>query len=99
MDMKSIMVMIAGLNNATTFQAQASPSFLAFRGIDSWRFLKPVFIGDTIKTRTIVSAKDDNKPNRGDVTFTTEILNQHGEVVQRGVQTVVMAKACFFEEK
>lgn len=52
-------------------------------GYDRMRFIKPVFIGDTIHTRVTISAKE-NDPKRathGRVIERTEVINQKGEVV------------------
>ncbi|MGN6145365.1 MAG: MaoC/PaaZ C-terminal domain-containing protein [Mesorhizobium sp.] len=52
-------------------------------GYDRLRFIKPVFIGDTIHTRTTIAAKEDD-PKRvgsGRVIERVEVVNQHGEVV------------------
>ncbi|MGX9571450.1 MaoC/PaaZ C-terminal domain-containing protein [Mesorhizobium sp. f-mel] len=52
-------------------------------GYDRLRFIKPVFIGDTIRTRTTISAKEDD-PKRlesGRVIERCEVINQHGDVV------------------
>ncbi|WP_265517386.1 MaoC family dehydratase [Nitratireductor luteus] len=52
-------------------------------GYDRLRFVKPVFIGDTIRTRTtIVEKRDDPKrPDMGRVVERCEVLNQKDEVV------------------
>lgn len=51
-------------------------------GYDRLRFIKPVFIGDTIKaTVTISNIKEHKKPGFGLVTEMVEVFNQHGEVV------------------
>jgi acyl dehydratase len=52
-------------------------------GYDRLRFIKPVFIGDTIKTRTTISAREDDpkRPDSGRVIERCEVINQHGEVV------------------
>ena len=51
-------------------------------GYDRLRFVKPVFIGDTIKaTVTISEKKDHKKPGYGLVTELVEVFNQHGETV------------------
>lgn len=52
-------------------------------GYDRLRFIKPVFIGDTIRTRVTVSKKEDDpkRPDTGRVTEKTEVINQRGEVV------------------
>ncbi len=52
-------------------------------GYDRLRFIKPVFIGDTIKTRVTIVAKEDDpkRPDAGRVIERCEVLNQRGEVV------------------
>lgn len=52
-------------------------------GHDRLRFVRPVFIGDTIQTRVTVVAKEDDprKANFGRVTERCEVINQKGEVV------------------
>jgi len=52
-------------------------------GYDRLRFVRPVFIGDTIHTRTTIASKEDD-PKRGDmgrVFERTEVINQKDEVV------------------
>lgn len=52
-------------------------------GHDRLRFVRPVMIGDTIRTRITVIAKDDDpkRANVGRVTERCEVLNQRGETV------------------
>ena len=52
-------------------------------GYDRLRFVKPVFIGDTIRSRVTIVAKDDDpkRPDSGRVVERTEVLNQNDEVV------------------
>ncbi len=52
-------------------------------GYDRLRFIKPVFIGDTIKTKTTISAKEDDpkRSNHGRVIERVEVINQRGEIV------------------
>ena len=52
-------------------------------GYDRLRFVRPVFIGDTIKTRTTIAAKEDDpkRPGHGRVIERVEVINQRGEVV------------------
>ncbi len=58
---------------------------LAFRSVGEWRMRQPVVIGDTIRVRLSV---EETKPmarlGGGLVTFKVEVINQKGEVVQRG---------------
>ena len=52
------------------------------KGYDRLRFVKPVFIGDTIHSEVTISDKSDAKnPGYGSVTEHVEVINQHGEVV------------------
>jgi 3-hydroxybutyryl-CoA dehydratase len=60
-------------------------TILAFREIGEWKFSLPIFIGDTIHMRAIVTGtKAMRRLGGGSVTFKVEILNQRDEVVQRG---------------
>lgn len=52
-------------------------------GYDRLRFIRPVHIGDTIKTRVTISSKEDDpkRPDHGRVTERCEVINQRGETV------------------
>jgi monoamine oxidase len=52
-------------------------------GYDRLRFIRPVFIGDTIKTRVTIAAKEDDpkRKDAGRVVERCEVINQKGEVV------------------
>jgi monoamine oxidase len=52
-------------------------------GYDRLRFPKPVLIGDTIRSRLTIAAKEDDpkRPTFGRVTEKVEVVNQRGEVV------------------
>ena len=51
-------------------------------GYERLRFVKPVFIGDTIKVKvTIKEKKDHKKPEYGLITEAVEVLNQNHETV------------------
>ena len=59
-------------------------TIMAFRGLE-WKFVKPVFIGDTVRLRvTVQEAKAMRAVGGGLVNFKMEVLNQRSEVVQRG---------------
>ncbi|MEP7109280.1 MAG: MaoC/PaaZ C-terminal domain-containing protein [Ferruginibacter sp.] len=50
-------------------------------GYDRLRFIKPVFINDTIKVRiTVIEKKEHKKPDCGLITEMVEAFNQHGEL-------------------
>ena len=51
-------------------------------GYDRLRFIKPVFIGDTISARVTIAEKREHKrPDHGIVVERLEVVNQHGETV------------------
>ena len=51
-------------------------------GYDRLRFIKPVFIGDTITVRVTITEKRDSKsPQHGIVVELCQVYNQHGEAV------------------
>lgn len=52
------------------------------KGYDRLRFVKPVFIGDTIHVEIIISEKSSAKnPEYGTVIEHVKVINQHNEVV------------------
>ena len=58
-----------------------------------WKFKGPIKIGDTIRLRAKVSAKDEGeKPDRGVVTVDRQVLNQRDEVVQEGETELVVER-------
>ncbi len=54
---------------------------VAFYGIDKLRFVKPVFLGDTITVKKTVFDTVSKSSVMGVVTFDTTVVNQHGETV------------------
>jgi acyl dehydratase len=54
---------------------------LAFYGMDRVRFVKPVFIGDTLRLRGEIIALDAKDEARGVVTVRQELVNQNGDIV------------------
>ncbi len=65
---------------------------IAFLGLE-WKFVKPVFIGDSIYLRQkIDSMRETSKPDRGIITLAVEILNQNDEVVQSGKRTLMIRR-------
>jgi acyl dehydratase len=60
-------------------------SIRAFLELRSWKFLAPVFAGDTIAAvTTVVSARETSKPDQGVVVQRVDVVNQDGTVVQSG---------------
>jgi len=64
---------------------------IAFREVNEWKFVKPVFIGDTIYVDLDVrEVKALPRIGGGSVTITLEVKNQNEEVCHRGSWTVLM---------
>ena len=68
---------------------------LAVMEIREWHFREPVFIGDTIRVRSTVLAKEvRGRGRRGVVTWGRQVVNQEGKAVQEGVTlTLVEGRA------
>lgn len=69
-------------------------SALAFLGIDDWKFLRPINFGDTLRVEYEVVAlrASTSRPDRGIVDFAVTVLNQHGDAIQRGTKTLLIAR-------
>jgi acyl dehydratase len=64
---------------------------LAFREVSEWKFIKPVFIGDTIQVkRQIKEVKAMSRIGGGAVTIALEVKNQNEEACHRGQWTVLI---------
>ena len=74
--------LVFSVSTGLTVQAGGySDAIIAFYGLDRLRFVKPVFIGDTIRVKKKVielTARDDV---RGIVGFETTVVNQNEEPV------------------
>jgi acyl dehydratase len=64
---------------------------IAFREVNEWKFVKPVFIGDSIYVEMEVrETKALPRIGGGSVTITLEVKKEDGEVCHRGLWTVLM---------
>ncbi|MGI9443574.1 MAG: MaoC family dehydratase [Rubripirellula sp.] len=70
---------LAGLSSA-----RPAVATLALVGISDWQFESPVFFGDIVCVRTEVLEVLPHGRRAGRVTWSRELINQHGRVVQRG---------------
>lgn len=70
-------------------------TLVANLGYDKLVMPKPVFIGDTLRARSVVHALRESKsrPDAGLVTFHHELLNQRGEIVCQCLRTALLHKA------
>ena len=63
----------------------------AFLGVREWKFLNPVYIGDTIRVRTrLLEKQSRGRGRRGEIVWYRAILNQEGKVVQEAVATTLV---------
>jgi acyl dehydratase len=59
---------------------------LAFMSIKDWKFLEPVYIGDTIRNRSkIIDKEERSRGRRGVITWQRTIVNQHNKPVEEGI--------------
>ncbi len=77
-----------GLGNSMGF---IEGTVLAFMGL-SWKFVKPIFIGDTIRLRVRLNKKRAISPEAGMVVIDAEVVNQRDEVTQKGEWTVLVKR-------
>ena len=60
---------------------QTADTVIAFYGLDRLRFVKPTFIGDTVRVQQKVEGKSERDEQSGIVTLLNEVINQREEVV------------------
>lgn len=80
------MSLVAGLGSRSPLMHTA-----AFVRIVDWRFLKPIYIGDTVHVETEVVEKRATGRRRGLITWRRQLVNQDQVVVQEGTaETLVL---------
>jgi acyl dehydratase len=67
---------------------------IAFLGISDWRFVAPLFLGDTMFVNYSVAAMRDSKskPDQAIVTFDVEVVDQTGRLCQKGQKLELLSK-------
>ncbi len=79
-----VLSIASGLFTQSEFNISIKPNIIAMMDI-KWRFLKPVFINDTIYVKGEIIDKLKTKSNeRGIVVNKRTVYNQKGEIVQEG---------------
>ena len=79
---------VTGLQNQTHMGIWKNAIFLE---LVSWKFLKPIFIGDTVTLRArIASKRMTRKTQWGIVQTDRTLVNQHDEVLQQGLSNVMV---------
>lgn len=65
---------------------------LAFREINNWKFMKPVFLGDTIHVEMeITEKKEMRRIGAGAVIIVMRVINQEDDIVMKGVWNTLVA--------
>jgi acyl dehydratase len=67
---------------------------VAFLGIDGWKFVGPIFVGDTIFVDYELAELRDSKsrPTQAIATFDVRLVKQDGSVVQQGRKILLVSK-------
>ena len=66
---------------------------VAFMGLQDWRFSGAVKPGDTIKiNRKLVEKKEHKRPNMGFLNWEVNVVNQSGDVVQKGIWVILVQR-------
>jgi acyl dehydratase len=64
---------------------------VAFREINEWKFVKPVYIGDTVQVELrVMETKAMRRIGGGTVLVALDVLNQNREVVMKGNWTIII---------
>lgn len=66
-------------------------TIIAFRQIDQWKFVKPVFFGDTIHVEMeVINTKAIPRLGGGSVVIELDVQNQEGDTVMKGQWTTLI---------
>lgn len=67
---------------------------IAFLGIDGWKFLGPIFVGDTIFVDYELAELRDSRsrPTQAIATFEVKVVKQDGSTVQQGRKALLVSK-------
>ena len=65
---------------------------IAFREISEWKFIKPIFIGDTVRVSlSVLETKELRRIGGGVVNIELRLLNQNDDTVMKGIWKVLVA--------
>ncbi len=67
---------------------------IAFLGITDWKFLGPIYVGDTIFVNYEIAELRDSrsKPTQAIATFDVSVVDQDERIVQRGHKALLLSK-------
>ena len=64
---------------------------LAFVSIKEWKFLEPVYIGDTLRVRVKILEKEErSRGKRGMISWLRTVVNQSGKAVAEGITVTLV---------
>jgi len=67
-------------------------TIMAFREVNEWKFIKPIYIGDTIHVETEVKeTKAIPRIGGGSIVISLDVKNQKGETSMKGTWTALIA--------
>lgn len=67
-------------------------TIIAFREITEWKFIKPIFIGDTIHVEMeVLETKELRRIGAGSVIIALSVINQNGEQVMKGTWNTLIS--------
>ena len=82
-----------GLSIADGLKTRSSMRFVPGMSLGwEWSFVAPIKLGDTVRVKFRVGSKRQSrsKPGWGIVILPSELINQHGEVVQKGEHRLML---------
>jgi len=67
---------------------------IAFLGISDWKFVGPIFVGDTIFVNYVLAELRDSRsrPTQAIANFDVQVVKQDGTVVQSGRKALLVSK-------
>lgn len=67
---------------------------IAFLGINEWKFVAPLFVGDTLFVNYRIAELRDSKskPDQAIAVFDVELVDQDDRIVQRGKKALLVSK-------
>ncbi|MBK5106662.1 MAG: hypothetical protein JJE12_00965 [Anaerolineales bacterium] len=85
------LAIVSGLAVRTGF---LEGTVIAFREIVDWKFIKTILIGDTVHVvQKVVEVKSLPRLGGGAVNIELRLINQHDEVVMKGIWKVLVASS------
>ena len=71
---------------------------VAFIEVREWKFLRPAYIGDTVRVVNEIAEKRSRGRRTGEITWRRRLINQDGAIVQEGLFVTLVALAATLSE-